>query len=149
MGDVVSLVERAQEVFDEEETKKLNQKLRKNQFNFEDFLNQIQQIKKMGSIKDLVGMIPGMGKMMKDLPIDDDAFKPIEAIIFSMTQAERENPDLLSGGRRNRIAKGSGTTLQQVNNLLKQFEEMRKMMKSMNKMQGKGIPPNMKNLMKR
>ena len=149
MGDVVSLVERAQEVFDEEETKKLNQKLRKNQFNFEDFLNQIQQIKKMGSIKDLVGMIPGMGKMMKDLPIDDDAFKPIEAIIFSMTQAERENPDLLSGGRRNRIAKGSGTTIQQVNNLLKQFEEMRKMMKSMNKMQGKGIPPNMKNLMKR
>lgn len=149
MGDVVSLVERAQQVFDEEETKKLNQKLRKNQFNFEDFLNQIQQIKKMGSIKDIVGMIPGMGKMMKDLPIDDDAFKPIEAIIFSMTQEERENPDLLSGGRRNRIAKGSGTSIQQVNNLLKQFEEMRKMMKSMNKMQGKGIPPNMKNLMKR
>jgi signal recognition particle subunit SRP54 len=149
MGDVVSLVERAQEVFDEEETKKLNQKLRKNQFNFEDFLNQIQQIKKMGSIKDLVGMIPGMGKMMKDMPIDDDAFKPIEAIIFSMTKEERENPDLLSGGRRNRIAKGSGTTIQQVNNLLKQFEDMRKMMKSMNKMQGKGIPPNMKNLMKR
>lgn len=149
MGDVVSLVERAQQVFDEEETKKLNQKLRKNQFNFEDFLNQIQQIKKMGSIKDIVGMIPGMGKMMKDLPIDDDAFKPIEAIIFSMTKEERENPDLLSGGRRNRIAKGSGTSIQQVNNLLKQFEEMRKMMKSMNKMQGKGIPPNMKNLMKR
>ena len=149
MGDVVSLVERAQQVFDEEETKKLNQKLRKNQFNFEDFLNQIQQIKKMGSIKDLVGMIPGMGKMMKDLPIDDDAFKPIEAIIFSMTKEERENPDLLSGNRRNRIAKGSGTSIQQVNNLLKQFEDMRKMMKSMNKMQGKGIPPNMKNLMKR
>jgi signal recognition particle subunit SRP54 len=149
MGDVVSLVERAQQVFDEEETKKLNQKLRKNQFNFEDFLNQIQQIKKMGSIKDLVGMIPGMGKMMKDLPIEDDAFKPIEAIIFSMTKQERENPDLLSGNRRNRIAKGSGTSIQQVNNLLKQFEDMRKMMKSMNKMQGKGIPPNMKNLMKR
>jgi len=149
MGDVVSLVERAQEVFDEEETKKLNQKLRKNQFNFEDFLNQIQQIKKMGSIKDLVGMIPGMGKLMKDLPIEDDAFKPIEAIIFSMTKQERENPDLLSGNRRNRIAKGSGTSIQQVNNLLKQFEDMRKMMKSMNKMQGKGIPPNMKNLMKR
>jgi signal recognition particle subunit SRP54 len=149
MGDVVSLVERAQQVFDEEETKKLNQKLRKNQFNFEDFLNQIQQIKKMGSIKDLVGMIPGMGKMMKDLPIDDDAFKPIEAIIFSMTREERENPDILSGNRRNRIAKGSGTSIQQVNNLLKQFEDMRKMMKSMNKMQGKGIPPNMKNLMKR
>jgi signal recognition particle subunit SRP54 len=143
------LVERAQQVFDEEETKKLNQKLRKNQFNFEDFLNQIQQIKKMGSIKDLVGMIPGMGKMMKDLPIEDDAFKPIEAIIFSMTKQERENPDLLSGNRRNRIAKGSGTSIQQVNNLLKQFEDMRKMMKSMNKMQGKGIPPNMKNLMKR
>lgn len=149
MGDVVSLVERAQQVFDEEETKKLNQKLRKNQFNFEDFLNQIQQIKKMGSIKDLVGMIPGMGKMMKDLPVDDDAFKPIEAIIFSMTKEERENPDILSGNRRNRIAKGSGTSIQQVNNLLKQFEDMRKMMKSMNKMQGKGIPPNMKNLMKR
>lgn len=149
MGDVVSLVERAQEVFDEEETKKLNQKLRKNQFNFEDFLNQIQQIKKMGSIKDLVGMIPGMGKMMKDLPIEDDAFKPIEAIIFSMTKKERENPDLLTGNRRDRIAKGSGTSIQQVNNLLKQFEDMRKMMKSMNKMQGKGIPPNMKNLMKR
>lgn len=149
MGDVISLVERAQQVFDEEETKKLNQKLRKNQFNFEDFLSQIQQIKKMGSIKDLVGMIPGMGKMMKDMPIDDEAFKPIEAIIFSMTKTERENPDLLSGSRRNRIAKGSGTTIQQVNNLLKQFEDMRKMMKSMNKMQGKGIPPNMKNLMKR
>jgi len=149
MGDVVSLVERAQQVFDEEETKKLNQKLRKNQFNFEDFLSQIQQIKKMGSIKDLVGMIPGMGKMMKDMPIDDDAFKPIEAIIFSMTKAERENPDILSGNRRNRIAKGSGTSIQQVNNLLKQFEDMRKMMKSMNKMQGKGIPPNMKSMMKR
>lgn len=149
MGDVISLVERAQQVFDEEEAKKLNQKLRKNQFNFEDFLAQIQQIKKMGSIKDLMGMIPGMGKMMKDVEIDDDAFKPIEAIINSMTKAERENPDMINGSRRNRIAAGSGTSIQQVNNLMKQFEDMRKMMKTMNKMQGKGMPPNMKQLMRR
>jgi signal recognition particle subunit SRP54 len=149
MGDVISLVERAQQVFDEEEAKKLNQKLRKNQFNFEDFLAQIQQIKKMGSIKDLMGMIPGMGKMMKDVEIDDDAFKPIEAIINSMTKAERENPDIINGSRRNRIAIGSGTSIQQVNNLMKQFEDMRKMMKTMNKMQGKGMPPNMKQLMRR
>ncbi|MFN8415005.1 MAG: signal recognition particle protein [Cytophagaceae bacterium] len=149
MGDVISLVERAQQVFDEEEAKKLNQKLRKNQFNFEDFLAQIQQIKKMGSIKDLMGMIPGMGKMMKDVEIDDDAFKPIEAIINSMTKAERENPDIINGSRRTRIATGSGTSIQQVNNLMKQFEDMRKMMKTMNKMQGKGMPPNMKQLMRR
>ncbi|MCU0416126.1 MAG: signal recognition particle protein [Cytophagaceae bacterium] len=149
MGDVISLVERAQQVFDEEEAKKLNQKLRKNQFNFEDFLGQIQQIKKMGSIKDLMGMIPGMGKMMKDVELDDDAFKPIEAIIFSMTKEERENPDLINGSRRARIARGSGTSIQQVNNLMKQFEDMRKMMKTMNKMQGKGLPPNMKQMMRR
>jgi signal recognition particle subunit SRP54 len=146
MGDVISLVERAQQVFDEDEAKKLNKKLRQNQFNFDDFLNQIQQIKKMGNLKDIMGMIPGMGKMMKDLPIDDDAFKPIEAIIYSMTIAERENPDLINGSRRNRIANGSGTSIQQVNNLLKQFEDMRKMMKTMNKMQGKGMP-NLKQMM--
>jgi len=146
MGDVLSLVEKAQEVYNEEEAKELNQKLRKNQFTFEDFLNQIQQIKKMGSIKDLMGMIPGMGKMMKDVEIDENAFKPIEAIIHSMTKAERNNPDLMNGSRKSRIAAGSGTSIQQVNNLLKQFEEMRKMVKTMNKTQGK--MPNM-NMMKR
>ncbi len=146
MGDVLSLVEKAQEVYNEEEAKELNQKLRKNQFTFEDFLNQIQQIKKMGSIKDLMGMIPGMGKMMKDIEIDENAFKPIEAIIHSMTKTERNNPDLMNGSRKARIAAGSGTSIQQVNNLLKQFEEMRKMVKTMNKTQGK--LPNM-NMMKR
>ncbi|MDF2456650.1 MAG: ffh [Cytophagaceae bacterium] len=150
MGDVLSLVEKAQEVYDEEEAKKLNQKLRKNQFNFEDFLNQIQQIKKMGSIKDLMGMIPGMGKMMKDVEVDENAFKPIEAIIHSMTKEERNNPDLINGTRKDRIAKGSGTSIQQVNNLLKQFEEMRKMVKTMNKTQGK-MPamPKMANMRRR
>ena len=146
MGDVLSLVEKAQEVYNEAEAKELNQKLRKNQFTFEDFLNQIQQIKKMGSIKDLMGMIPGMGKMMKDVEIDENAFKPIEAIIYSMTKAERNNPDLINGSRKNRLAAGSGTSIQQVNNLLKQFEEMRKMVKTMNKTQGK--LPNM-NMLKR
>jgi signal recognition particle subunit SRP54 len=143
MGDVVSLVERAQQVFDEDEAKRINQKLRKNQFNFNDFLSQLQQIKKMGSIKDLMGMLPGMNKMMKGVEVDDNAFKPIEAIINSMTLYERENPDVISGSRRKRIADGSGTSIQQVNNLLKQFEDMRKMMKTMNKMGGKGLP-NMK-----
>ncbi|MFN3404432.1 MAG: signal recognition particle protein [Cytophagaceae bacterium] len=143
MGDVISLVERAQQVFDEDQAKRLNQKIRKNQFNFDDFLSQIQQIKKMGSIKDLIGMIPGMNKMVKDVDIDDNAFKPIEAIINSMTKEERENPDLISGGRRKRIADGSGTSIQQVNNLLKQFSDMRKLMKNMNKMGKKGLP-NMK-----
>ena len=146
MGDVLSLVEKAQEVYNEEEAKQLNQKLRKNQFNFEDFLTQIQQIKKMGSIKDLMGMIPGMGKMMKDVEVDENAFKPIEAIIHSMTPYERNNPDMINGTRKQRIANGSGTSLQQVNNLMKQFEDMRKMVKSMNKMQGK--MPNM-NMLKR
>ncbi|WMJ73457.1 signal recognition particle protein [Cytophagaceae bacterium ABcell3] len=136
MGDVISLVERAQQVYDEDEARKLNQKIRKNQFNFEDFLSQLHQIRKMGSLKDLVGMIPGMGKMMKDVEIDDDAFKPIEAIISSMTVQERQNPDIINGPRRKRIADGSGTSIQQVNNLLKQFGDMRKMMKSMNKMSG-------------
>ncbi|MFN6946619.1 MAG: signal recognition particle protein [Cytophagaceae bacterium] len=146
MGDVISLVERAQQVYDEDEARKLNQKIRKNQFNFEDFLSQLHQIRKMGSLKDLVGMIPGMGKMMKDVEIDDDAFKPIEAIISSMTVEERQNPDLINGNRRKRIASGSGTSIQQVNNLLKQFEDMRKMMKSMNKMAGnkRAVMPNMK-----
>ena len=137
MGDVISLVERAQQTFDEEEARKINQKIRKNQFGFDDFLNQLEQIKKMGNIKDLMGMIPGMGKAIKDLDIDDDSFKPVEAIIRSMTPYERENPDSIDGSRRKRIANGSGTSIQEVNNLLKQFNGMRKMMKTMNKMGGK------------
>lgn len=129
MGDIVSLVERAQSQFDEEEARKLQKKIATNQFNFNDFLNQISQIKKMGNMKDLVGMIPGMGKMMKNVDIDDNAFKGIEAIIFSMTPREREDPSLMNGSRRKRIADGSGTTIQDVNKLLKQFEDIRKMMK--------------------
>jgi signal recognition particle subunit SRP54 len=129
MGDIVSLVERAQAQFDEKEAKKLQKKIVSNQFDFNDFLSQIQQIKKMGNLKDLAAMIPGVGKALKDVEIDDNAFKGIEAIIFSMTPAERSNPALLDGSRRNRIAKGSGTTVQEVNRLLKQFEETRKMMK--------------------
>ncbi len=136
MGDVVSLVEKAQQAFDEEEARRLNIKIRKNQFDFNDFLSQLEQIKKMGNIKDLVGMLPGVGKMMKNVDIDDDAFVPIEAIIKSMTLKERENPDILDGSRRKRIAKGSGTSIQQVNNLMKQFGDMRKMMKKMNQMTG-------------
>ena len=136
MGDVVSLVEKAQENFDEEETRKLNKKIRQNKFDFEDFLSQLEQIKKMGNIKDLLGMIPGMGKAIKGLDIDDDSFKPIEAIIKSMTKAERANPDLIDGSRKKRIASGSGRTIQEVNNLMKQFADMRKMMKTMNKMGG-------------
>ncbi|AMM52017.1 MULTISPECIES: signal recognition particle protein [Hymenobacteraceae] len=136
MGDVISLVERAQQTFDEDEAKRINKNIRKNQFNFDDFLSQLEQIKRMGDIKDLVGMIPGVSKMMKDVEIDESAFKPIEAIIKSMTKEERQNPDMISGSRRNRIAKGSGTNIQQVNNLMKQFNDMRKMMKSMNKMAG-------------
>ena len=138
MGDVISLVERAQQSFDEDEARRINQKIRKNQFNFDDFLSQLEQIKKMGDIKDLVSMIPGVGKAMKDVEIDENAFKPIEAIIKSMTKEERANPDMISGSRRNRIARGSGTTIQQVNNLMKQFNDMRKMMKNMNKLTGKG-----------
>lgn len=149
MGDVVSLVEKAQQAFDEDEAKRLNQKLRKNQFNFDDFLSQLEQIKKMGNIKDLIGMLPGMNKLVKDVNIDDDSFKPIEAIIRSMTKKERENPDVIDSSRKNRIAKGSGTSIQQVNNLLKQFEDMRKMIKTMNKMGGmKGRMPNI-NAMRR
>ena len=139
MGDVVSLVEKAQEVFDEEEAQRLNKKIRKNQFDFDDFKSQLEQIKKMGNIKDLVGMLPGVGKMMKDVEIEDDAFKPIEAIISSMTPMERANPDSINGTRRKRLANGSGTDIQQVNNLLKQFNEMRKMMKKMNKMSKSGL----------
>ncbi len=136
MGDVVSLVEKAQQTFDAEEAKRLNKKIRKNQFDFEDFLKQLEQIRKMGNVKDLLGMIPGMGKMVKNLDIDDDSFKPIEAIIKSMTLQERRNPDLINGSRRKRIATGSGTSIQQVNSLMKQFDDMRKMMKTMNKLGG-------------
>jgi len=136
MGDVVSLVEKAQETFDQEETNRLSKKIRKNQFDFEDFLSQLQQIKKMGNVKDLLGMLPGMGKQIKDLDIDDDAFKPVEAIIRSMTKDERTNPELMNASRKKRIAAGSGTSVQEINNLLKQFKDMRKMMKTMNKMSG-------------
>jgi signal recognition particle subunit SRP54 len=129
MGDIVSLVERAQEQFDVEESRKLQKKIAKNQFNFNDFLSQIQQIKKMGNLKDLASMIPGVGKALKNIDIDDDAFKSIEAIIFSMTPAEREDPALLNGSRRKRIATGSGTDIQEVNRLIKQFDETRKMMR--------------------
>ena len=129
MGDIVSLVERAQEQYDEEEAKRLQKKIAKNQFDFNDFLSQIAQIKKMGNLKDLASMIPGVGKAIKDIDIDDNAFKSIEAIIYSMTPAERSNPALLNGSRRQRIAKGSGTNIQEVNRLLKQFDQTRKMMK--------------------
>lgn len=138
MGDVVSLVERAQQAFDEEEAKRINSKMRQNKFDFDDFLGQLQQIKKMGNVKDLIGMIPGMGGAMKDIDIDNDSFKPIEAIIQSMTRKERENPDMIDNSRKKRIATGSGTSIQQVNNLLKQFDEMRKMMRKMNTMQAAG-----------
>jgi signal recognition particle subunit SRP54 len=131
MGDVVSLVERAQEQFDEEESRKLQKKIAKNQFGFDDFLSQIQQIKKMGSIKDLMGMIPGAGKALKGLDIEDDAFKHVEAIIYSMTPLERSTPSKLDANRKKRIAKGSGRNIQEVNQLLKQFDQMSKMMKMM------------------
>ena len=146
MGDVVSLVERAQEQFDEEEARKLQKKIAKNQFGFDDFLKQIQQIKKMGNMKDLIGMIPGAGKMMKDVDIDDDAFKGIEAIIHSMTPTERSNPGLMNASRKKRIAKGSGTSVQEVNQLLKQFTQMSKMMKMMQGGGGKRMMQMMKNM---
>lgn len=136
MGDVVSLVEKAQQAFDEDEAKRLNKKFRKNQFDFNDFLSQLEQIKKMGNMKDLLGMIPGMGKALKGVNVDEQSFKPIEAIIRSMTYEERENPDIINSSRKNRISRGSGTSVQQVNQLLKQFGDMRKMMKTMNKMGG-------------
>ena len=129
MGDIVSLVERAQEQYDEEEAKRLQKKIAKNQFDFNDFISQIQQIKKMGNLKELASMIPGVGKALKDVDIDDNAFKSIEAIIYSMTPEERTNPAILNGSRRQRIAKGSGTTIQEVNKLIKQFDETRKMMR--------------------
>jgi signal recognition particle subunit SRP54 len=131
MGDIVTLVERAQEQFDAEEARLLQKKIAKNQFNFDDFLSQIQQIKKMGNLKELAGMIPGVGKAIKNLDIDDDAFKGIEAIIRSMTPAERSNPEIINGSRRKRIALGSGTDIQEVNRLIKQFDETRKLMKMM------------------
>ncbi|MBO0935397.1 signal recognition particle protein [Fibrella sp. HMF5335] len=143
MGDVISLVERAQQAFDDDEARRINAKMRKNQFDFNDFLSQLQQIKKMGNIKDLLGMIPGMGKMVKDLDLDNQSFAPIEAIISSMTPKERERPDIIDTSRKKRIAAGSGTDLQQVTNLLKQFDEMRKMMKKMNNMQASGKMPKM------
>jgi signal recognition particle subunit SRP54 len=141
-GDIVTLVEKAQEQFDEEEAKKLQKKIAKNQFNFNDFLKQMQQIKKMGNVKDLMGMIPGMGKALKDVDIEDDAFKGIESIIYSMTPDERENPALLNGSRRKRIAKGAGTDIQEVNKLIKQFGDTRKMMRMMTT-GGKGKMANM------
>jgi signal recognition particle subunit SRP54 len=129
MGDVVSLVERAQEQYDEKEARELKKKLVKNQFNFNDFLNQINQIKKMGNLKDLASMIPGMSKLLNGVEFGDDVFKQTEAIIGSMTPEERERPEIINARRRERIAKGSGTTMADVNRLLKQFEDMRKMMK--------------------
>ena len=138
MGDVVTLVEKAQQQFDEKEAAKLQKKIRKNELDFEDFLSQIQAIKKMGNLKDLVSMIPGMGKMLRDVDIEDDAFKHIEAIIYSMTKEERAKPDLIDGSRRKRIARGAGRSVREVNDLLKQFQNMKKAMKKMNKMQGKG-----------
>jgi signal recognition particle subunit SRP54 len=148
MGDIVSLVERAQEQFDEEEARKLQKKLAQNEFNYNDFLKQIQQIKKMGNLKDLASMIPGMDKAMKGEEIDDDAFKSIEAIIYSMTPQERENPKLLNGTRRKRIADGSGTSIVEVNRLVKQFEETSKMMRMMTTGGGKKLM-RMANNMKR
>ncbi|MDO9037695.1 MAG: signal recognition particle protein, partial [Lutibacter sp.] len=146
MGDVVSLVERAQEQYDEEEARKIQKKIAKNQFGFDDFLKQIQQIKKMGNMKDLMGMIPGAGKMMKDIDIDDDAFKGIEAMIHSMTPAERSEPIIIDAVRKKRIAKGSGTTIQEVNQLLKQFTQMSKMMKMMQGGGGKQMMQMMKGM---
>jgi len=136
MGDIVSFVEKAQEQFDEKEAQRLSKKIAKNQFDFDDFLQQINQIRKMGNIKDLLGMIPGVGKAIKDIDIDDNAFKKIEAIIFSMTPEERKNPDILNGKRRERLAKGSGNSIQDVNNFIKQFDQMKSMMK---KFQGMGM----------
>jgi len=143
MGDVISLVERAQEQYDEEEARKISKKIAKNQFGFDDFLKQINQIKKMGNMKDLVGMIPGAGKIMKDVDIDDDAFVGIESIIYSMTPGERKEPKIINGSRKKRIAKGSGTSIQEVNQLMKQFSQMSKMMKMMQGPGGKSRIMNM------
>ncbi|MCX6279201.1 MAG: signal recognition particle protein [Bacteroidetes bacterium] len=146
MGDIVSLVEKAQEQYDEEEAQKLQKKIAKNQFDFNDFIAQIKQIKKMGNVKDLLGMIPGMGKAIRNLEIDDNAFKGIEAIIHSMTPAERVNPEIINGSRRKRIASGSGTTIQDVNRLIKQFDDTRKMMKMVTTSKGKNIGNLMRNI---
>ncbi|MCK5766321.1 MAG: signal recognition particle protein [Bacteroidales bacterium] len=146
MGDITSLVERAQDQFDEKEAQKLQKKIARNEFNFNDFLSQIKQIKKMGNIKDLMGMIPGMGKAIRNLDVDDDAFKGIEAIIHSMTHEERENPKVLNGNRRKRIARGSGSDIQEVNRLIKQFEETSKMMRMMSKGGGRNMMQMMKNM---
>jgi len=140
MGDIATLVEKAQLQFDEEAAKKLEKKIRKNQFDFQDFLDQLGQIKKMGNLKDLMGMIPGVGKAVKDVDINDDAFKGIEAIIQSMTPTERANPDLLDQKRKIRIAKGSGKDINEVNAFMKQFDQMKKMMGMMNKMPMSGFP---------
>ena len=140
MGDIVSLVERAQEQYDEEEAKRLQKKIAKNQFDFDDFINQIQQIKKMGNLKELASMIPGVGKALKNVDIDDNAFKSIEAIIYSMTPTERKNPAIINSSRRQRIAKGSGTSIQEVNKLLKQFDETRKMMRMLTAAKAGGRP---------
>jgi len=148
MGDIVSLVERAQEQFDEEEAKRLQKKIQKNKFDFNDFMGQIQQIKKMGNLKDLAAMIPGVGKALKDVEIDDNAFKSIEAIIQSMTPKERSNPEILNTSRRNRIAKGSGTNIQEVNRLIKQFDQTRKMMKMVTGSNMRGMMSQMKNMPK-
>ena len=144
MGDITTLVERAQEQFDEAEARKLEKKIRKNQFDFADFKQQLEQIKKMGNLKDLMGMIPGVGKQIKDIDISDDSFKGIEAIINSMTPSERSNPDLIDGSRRKRIAKGAGKDISEVNAFMKQFEQMRDMMKTMNKMPMGRMMPGMK-----
>lgn len=146
MGDIVSLVERAQEQFDEKEAQRLQRKMARNEFNFNDFLSQIRQIKKMGNIKDLMGMIPGMGKAVRNMDVDDDAFKGIEAIIQSMTNEERESPKILNGSRRLRIAKGSGSDIQDVNRLIKQFEETSKMMRMMSKGGGRNMMQMMRNM---
>jgi signal recognition particle subunit SRP54 len=146
MGDIVSLVERAQEQFDEVEAQKLQKKIAKNQFNFNDFLSQIKQIKKMGNVKDLMGMLPGMGKAIQNLDIDDNAFKGIEAIIHSMTPEEREDPSVINGSRRKRIASGSGTTIQEVNRLIKQFDDTRRMMKMVTASKGRGMANMMRNM---
>ena len=146
MGDIVSLVERAQEQFDEEEAKRLQRKIQKNKFDFNDFLGQIEQIKKMGNLKDLASMIPGVGKAIKDVDIDDNAFVSIEAIIRSMTPKERTNPEILNTSRRQRIAKGSGTNIQEVNKLIKQFDQTRKMMKMVTGNQMAGMMSRMKGM---
>ena len=146
MGDVVSLVERAQEQFDEEQARRINKKIAKNQFGYDDFLSQIQQVKKMGNMKDLMGMIPGVGKMTQGMDIDDSAFKGVEVIIGSMTPKERAQPQLMNHSRKLRIAKGSGTSVQEVNQLIKQFEQMSKMMKMMQGGKGRQLMQMMQNM---